>query len=438
MRFAALLLLALPGLVHAQGQNNYGSIYSLYGLGERVEYGSSQSAMMGNANAALRSGTYVGLTNPALWADQSVTTFSAGASVATVRGEDALTQGSSVTTAGDVSSVHLGVPLIPGRLGVAVSYRPYSRVNYRAATEDSISVEGSMARFTSNLEGTGGLQQLTAGVGARLGSAVQFGASADVIFGTQESLRRVQFFDVDGNNDNDFAETREARSTRLRGITATLGAAFTALSLARDDDALTFAGSLTLPANLTADRSATLGESLDRDTLRTPDGNLSIDGDVDLPLIARAGVSYQSGARWSATLGGLYEPWSGFESTLPLGGFDSATGFDVLRDRWQIGGGFEVTPAGRDPRASALRRTSYRLGAYAERGLYRPEDQNVNTLALTGGLSLPNRFTGARIDLGFELGTRGSATGVLVRDRFLKGTLTINFGERWFVRRQFN
>ena len=438
MRLAALLVFLLPGLVQAQGQNNYGSIYSLYGVGERVEYGSSQSAMMGHANASLRSGTYVGLTNPALWADQAVTTFSAGASLATVRGEDALTQGSSVTTAGDVSSVHLGIPLIPSRLGVAVAYRPYSRVNYRAATAGSISVEDSLESFVSNLEGTGGLQQLTAGVGVRLGSAVQLGASADVLFGTQEFLRRVQFVDSDGNNNNDFAETREARSTRLRGLTATLGAAFTALSLARDDDALTVAGSLTLPTSVDADRSTTLGESLDRDTLRTPDGSLSIDGDVNLPLVARGGISYQSGGRWSATLGGLYEPWSNFESTLPLGGFDSASGVDVLRDRWQVGGGFEITPAGRDPRASALRRTSYRLGAYAERGLYRPEDQNVNTLALTGGFSLPNRFTGARIDLGFELGTRGSATGVLVRDRFLKGTLTINFGERWFIRRQFN
>ena len=432
MRLAAFFLLTLPGLVQAQGQNNYGSIYSLYGLGERVEYGSSQSAMMGHAGTALRSGSYVGLTNPALWSDQGVTTFSAGASVATVRGQDAFSPDASVSTAGDVSSVHLGIPLLPGRLGLAVSYRPYSRVNYRATVVDSIVVEGVQAPYELNQEGAGGIQQFSAGIGGRIGRAVQLGASADAFFGTQEFLQRVQF------DDGNFAETREARSTRLRGVTATLGAAVTAQALARDDDALTFAASLTLPTTLDGSRSTTLGESLDRDTLRTPDGQLAVDGDVDLPLIARGGVSYRSGGRWSAALSGLYEPWSGFESTLPLGGFDSASGFDVLQDRWRVGGGFEVTPAGRDIRASALRRTSYRIGAYTERGLYGPDDQNVNTLALTGGLSVPNRFTGARFDLGFELGTRGSATGVLVRDRFLKGTLTINFGERWFIRRQFN
>lgn len=423
---------ALPSLVQAQGQNNYGSIYSLYGVGERSEYSTSQSAMLGHAGAALRSGGYVGLANPALFSDQNVTTFSAGASVATVQAEDARTTGTSTGTAGDITAVHLGIPLLQGRLGVAVAFRPYSRVNYRAAIEDSISVEDEFEPYTLNQEGSGGLQQLTAGIGTRIGSAVQVGASAEFLFGTQELLQRTEF------DDRDFAQTRQSRSTRLSGLTATIGGAVTARSLRADDDAMTFAASLTFPTSLSATRSTTLGESLDRDTLRTPDGALAVDGDVDLPLIARGGVSYRAGGRWAATLGGLYEPWSGFESTLPLGGFDSDRGFDELRDRWRVGGGVEITPAGRDLRASAIRRTSYRLGGYAERGLYSPEAQNVTTVALTGGVSVPNRLTGARFDLGFELGTRGSTEGVLVRDSFLKGTLTINFGERWFVRRQFN
>ena len=432
MRLAALCLLVIaPSLVQAQGQNNYGSIYSLYGLGERVEFGSSQAAMLGGAGTALRSGAYVGLTNPALWADQAVTTFSAGASVATVRGVGSGADDASIGTAGDLSSLHLGIPLMAGRLGAVVSYRPYSRVNYRAAIRDSLAVEGDMQPYTLNQEGAGGLQQLSAGVGVRLGPAVQLGASADVLFGTQELLQRTQF------DSFDFTETRQSRSTRLRGVTATLGGVVSARALRADDDVLSLAASVTLPTALDGTRTTTLGESLDRDTLRTPEGNLSQDGDVDLPLVARGGLTYST-SRFLASVEGLYEPWSGFESALPLGGFDPATGLDLLNDRWRVGGGVELTPAGRDPRASALRRASYRVGAYTENGLYGPDGETVSTYALTGGLSVPNRFTGARFDLGVEVGTRGSTEGVLVRDTFFKGTFTINFGERWFVRRQFN
>ena len=434
MRVAALVLsLAASASALAQGQNNYGSVYSLYGLGERVEQGSSQSAMMGHAGSALRSGTYVNLTNPALWADQGVTTFSAGASVATVRGEDAATDATSVGTAGDLSQLHLGIPLLPGRLGLAVAYRPYSRVNYRAALRDSLSVEGETAAYTLNQEGAGGLQQASLGLGLRVGSALQLGASAEAIFGAEELLQRTQFDD-----NTRYLQTREARSTRLRGLTATLGAVATLQKLRTDEDLLSVAASVTLPTSLDATRTVTLGESLDRDTLLTAAGERSVDGDARLPLVLRGGLAYQTGGRLALAVDGLYEPWSGFESTLPVGGFDSGQGVDRLQDRFRVGAGVEVTPAGLDRRAGVLRRTSYRLGGYAERGLYAPTESDVTTLALTGGLSVPNRLTGARFDLGFELGTRGSTEGVLVRDTFLKGTLTVNFGERWFVRRRFN
>ncbi len=422
---AALALPLLATAARAQGQNNYGSIYSRYGLGERVGLTSSQGAMLGRSGTSLRS-NLTNLTNPALWSDLGVTTFSAGASLTTVRAEDAATPDASMASAGDLSGLHLGIPILPSRLGVVVAYGPYSRVNYRSTSQDSLSVEGDVVPFEINLEGAGGLQQISAGLGGRIGRALQVGASADVIFGTQESLQRTAFQAAN------FVETRESRATRARGITGTLGAAVTARALAADDDALTVGAALTLPTRLSLTRTRTLGQSLDRDTLET-----KLDGDATLPLLLRGGATYLAGQRWLATVDALYEPWSTFDSTLPFGGYDPS-GADLLRDRLRVGGGFEVTPAGRDLRAGILRRTAYRIGGYAERGLYAPTGSDVTTLALTGGLSVPNRLTGARFDLGVEVGTRGSTDGVLVRDTFLKGTLTLNFGERWFVRRRFN
>jgi hypothetical protein len=103
-----------------------------------------------------------------------------------------------------------------------------------------------------------------------------------------------------------------------------------------------------------------------------------------------------------------------------------------------VGLGAEITPGGRNRNASFLQRWAYRLGGYAERGLYAPTGDAVTTTALTGGVSLPNRISGARIDFGFEVGTRGEAVGLLVEDVFFKGTATFNFGERWFIRRRLN
>ena len=427
LRFAAACAAAAvavsPAL--AQGQNNYGSVYSRYGLGERADFGSSQSEMMGGAQTALRSVLYNGLVNPALWSDQQITTFSAAVGIQGIRSTDAASDGASRATAGDVAAVQLGIPILPSRLGLTLAYRPYSRVNYRAAVPGVLTTEDDTTAYALNQEGGGGLQRISGGLGLRIGQALQIGASADVVFGTVEYVQRTTF------ETGTFDEVRQSRATRLRGVSGTIGAAATARSLAGEDDALTLGLAVTLPTRLSGSQTLTLGESLDRDTLATGTG-----GSATLPLLARGGLAYRSGARWLAAVDAAYEPWSRFESTLPVGGYNAAAGLDDLRDRLRIGGGVEIVPGGRNRNAGILARTAYRLGAYGERGLYAPDGSTVQTVALTGGLSVPNRISGARIDVGFEVGTRGATEGILVRDVFARGSLTLNFGERWFIRRR--
>ena len=427
MRFLVLLAVlsaALP--VQAQGRNNYGSIYSRYGVGQRLDFATSQGQALGGTGVAIRSGAYTSLSNPALWSDQRVTTFSAAASVAGTWATDGLSDETTGATAGEFESLHFGVPILPGRLGFVASYRPYSRVNYRAAVPGTLVAEGDTASYQINQEGAGGLQQLSTGLGLQLGPAVQLGASADLVFGTFEYLQRTSF------DQPEYAETRQADVTQLRGFSGTLGGAVSARKLAGANDALTLGASVSLPVDLGGTRTRTLGESLDRDTVAT-----EIDADLSLPLVARAGLSYRSGSRVLAAVEGQYEPWSSFDATVPVGGFVPGGASD-LRDRVRVGGGVEYVPAGVNTRAGLFRRAAYRLGGFSERGLYAPSGEGVGTLGLTAGVSFPTRLSGARLDLGVEAGTRGSEAGVLVRDRYLKGTVTLNFGERWFVRRRLD
>ena len=424
--FALAVLFSTAASAQVGGSNDYGSIYSRYGLGERSDFSSSQAGMLGQSGVSMRSGVYNDLGNPALWSDQLVTTFTISGGVTGTRSIDAVTPDASRATAGDLFGLQFGVPILPGRLGATVGYRPYSRTNYRSAISGDVMVEDSLVGYQLNQEGAGGLQQIGGGLGLRVGEAFQVGASADVIFGSTEYLERTTF------TSPGYVETRRALGTQYRGFTATLGAAASLSSLANDADRLTFGAALTLPTRLDGSRTLTVGNSLDRDTLAS-----SIDGEATLPLAARAGLSYQSGGRWLATVEGLYEPWSQFESTLPVGGFNAASGLDELQDRLRVGGGVQFVPS-LSRNAGLFQRTSYRIGGYTEQALYAPTGSSVSTLALTGGVSLPSRATGARFDLGFELGTRGSTDGVLVQDTYLKGSATINFGERWFIRRRLD
>ena len=110
-----------------------------------------------------------------------------------------------------------------------------------------------------------------------------------------------------------------------------------------------------------------------------------------------------------------------------------------LHDRMRISGGVEWIPAGISQLESYLARIAYRLGFYRDNLYVSPSTAvgtKIDVVAVTGGLGLPTLFAGTRVDLVFEIGTRGTLDRNLVRDRFVGLSATVNVGERWFVKRR--
>ena len=116
--FFVLLLLLGTAAASAQSNRNYGTVYSRYGLGERTSFSSSQSAMMGGASMGLRSATYAGIDNPALWSDQALTQLTVSAHVQGLRAEDASGERSELTS-GSLGAIQLSLPLGALVLGIA-------------------------------------------------------------------------------------------------------------------------------------------------------------------------------------------------------------------------------------------------------------------------------------------------------------------------------
>ena len=84
-----------------------------------------------------------------------------------------------------------------------------------------------------------------------------------------------------------------------------------------------------------------------------------------------------------------------------------------------------------------IQRTAYRLGFYLDNSYISPVvGESITTQAVTAGVSLPTLFGGTRLDLNIHVGRRGSASGILVKDRFVTVSATLNVGERWFLKRR--
>lgn len=427
---AVILLLCLPSRAAAQGQGD-GTIYSRYGFGMLQEFSSSQIEAMGGGGTALRSLNYINFRNPASWSYQELTRAVAGARVQRLAATDATDRTSNLTS-GTLTTAQFSFPILRRKLGVGLALKPYARTNYRVLMDDqelTRTASSDTALYEVNFEGRGGLQQVVGGLGYRLTDQLSVGANVHFVFGTYEDGRRIEF------QTPGFSSTNLTRSTRLSGVTGTLGALYSLDQIAGASDRLTLGAAFTLPARLYGEQVLTLGESLNRDTLNTG-GQTALDADITVPWRARAGAAYQANERWLFVANGVFEPWSQFDPA-----FSESQSFrggvpQEYSDRVRLSGGLELFPAGDSRTASYLARTAYRLGGYYNQAYAHPQENDIRTLALTGGVSLPTQFPGTRLDLNMEVGTRGTTQDGLVRDVFYGFSLNVNFGERWFQERK--
>lgn len=439
-----LLLCLTCGPVYGQttGSNGNGSIYSRFGLGTLSDFSSSQSDAMGGGGYALRSLNYNPMGNPALWSDQVFTRLAAGATFQHLMASGADAQSSKLSS-GRIEALQFSFPLYKQKLGVGLSFQPYTRYNYRTRNTGSVDVEAARpdssgvqvgdvpTDYVVNFRGSGGLHSIRAGLGYEISEILRIGASLDLLFGILGNERSTQFAggvlrSVDVSDE-----------TRLFGVSGSVGGHLSLTDVFMDDDALSLGASVKLPNSLSGTRVLELskGRPLAPDTLN------SFKGSVSLPLRSRFGVAYQPSNRWTFTADGLYEPWSSltttftqetsFSQTFPVGGRETLT------NRWRASVGSELVPAGTDQLSGYFANVGYRLGMYVERMYVRPaEDANLRTYALTGGVSLPTSLPGTRVDLNLQGGTRGPTNSDLVNDTFYSVSLHINFGERWFKERK--
>lgn len=434
-RLLALVLLGLAVPAAAQ-RTGEGSVYSRFGLGNRVDYASSQLQAMGGGGVALFNLNYLNLSNPATWSEQVLTRATGTVVFQRLWATDA----SGNTTqlgSGALQSVHLSLPLRTRRIGLGLAFRPYTRANYLVRTTSLVAHPelGDTIRYQIDYAGEGGLQQLNAGLGLYVHPRLSIGVRADLIFGIIEHTRRTRFFypDLPGVIPTEYVPTLFATATRLAGARATVGVLLRLPAGRHPSDALAFGLTFSTPTTLRGTRVHTLGESLDRDTLGTPQR-----GNVYLPFSISWGVSYQQDNRWTLVLDGQYEPWSRFRSDLAFAGYNP-DGENLFKDRLRLSAGLEYLPAGTDFSAAYFHQVAYRLGLYWERAYVDPRpDTPLHTLALTAGLSFPTLFPGTRLDVNLEVGTRGTTARNLVRDIYYRLGLSVNVGERWFLQRRFN
>lgn len=436
-------LLGNTTTLYAQGTN---SPYSRYGIGDIGGKGFGQNMAMGGTSIALQNDTlpmyFINMGNPASYSSLRLTTAELGVNVSRTQ-----LQSSSINqhiNDASLAYISLGVP-IKKWWGSSVGLIPYSSVGYKVSDAQQITNVGDV---NFSYQGNGGINQLYWGHGIKPFYGIKrkknlqslsLGFNASYLFGSIENVKRAEF---SGTN---FFNTRSGSSARVGDIYLDYG-----LQYAHSVDSIrgrelkekvkllfgaTFANQSLISAtidSLTYTYYNASGYEYVKDTIQ----NLqNAKGEIQFPLSYGIGFGFKKGDKWLVGADFRVQNWSSYKA------FNKT---QALKDSKYISAGAQYVPNSKaNGKGTYLKRIHYRMGVrYAETPIELKSTQ-LKEYSVSLGMGFPvgrsyvlQNFS--MVNIGVELGQRGTTANGLIKEQFLRGTIGFTMNDRWFVKPKFD
>jgi hypothetical protein len=174
------------------------------------------------------------------------------------------------------------------------------------------------------------------------------------------------------------------------------------------------------------------GYDVVKDTVEFVEGHK---GTVTLPLSFSVGIGFKKGTRWTVAADFGMQNWSSYQA------FNQTQG---LKNSMRFSLGAQYVP---DIQAvgikNYLKRINYRFGGrYAITALELKNSQ-LTEYALTLGIGLPvgtnyQLKSFSMVNIGVELGQRGTTLNGLVQEQFFRATLGFTINDRWFLKTKYD
>ncbi len=315
-----------------------------------------------------------------------------------------------------LSNLSLAFPLSP-KFKFGVGYQPYSSKRYDIVTS---STDGAGIITANTFRGEGSVNMIQAALSYQIRPELGVGIRANYFFGNVKDLQEV------GVSNAEFINGFETRN-RIRNLNMTLG---TTYQKKYDNDR-----KLTVGATATLGNTSRMETTYTNSTYLYSGNNKILETVIDtqtsesrnlIPFGFSAGAGYGHNLRWFA---GAQLDYKKGETIQFLG--DPFT----MNDSFKISAGGWVLPNANNFR-SYFDRIVYKYGAYYEKGSLFLNDRNINRYAVTFGALFPYKNSGvgnmSGLDVGVEIGKRGTLENNLINQTFVNLRVGINFSDKWF------
>lgn len=413
-----------------EGAHSAYSPYSIYGIGDISKEGTAFNKGMGGTGIATRNKRFINYLNPAAVTARDSLSFMA---------DFGLSQKNTIYRQGDIKSGNntfniydfiMSFPIYRSS-AFMVGITPFSDVGYDfSSIETDPDIIGNTGNITYDSYGTGSVYQIFFGAGATFWKRLSIGAEAIYYFGNLDKVTNMDY------SNSSYRSLNSGNDLALRAATGKFGIQYEQ-KIAGDVSMVigaTYRMGTDLKGYATEYRYANLSSVTD--TLRHNVDTLAKAG-LRVADEIGVGISFKGGDKWSAEFNYLRSDWT-------KSGFDTAKGFRVSGASnfsstvsQSFRAGFEFVPNRNDIRYF-FKRCAYRGGVYYDQAYYKLDGNNINSMGITLGMTLPVFRLYNGLTVGVDLGQRASTRNNMIRERYAMFVVGFNIHDIWFQKPQYN
>jgi len=405
-------------------QEGTSSPYSFYGIGDVKFKGTVDTRSMGGVSVFPDS-IHINLQNPAQFASLKLTSLTIGGTYANNKNKSESQEEKSRRTSLDYLAV--GIPI--GKLGIGFGLVPYSSVGYKIGKtvfETDANTGDTLRAIYSKYNGLGGINKVFIGAGYKITKKINFGVDVQYNFGTITTTNLRYLSDVQYG-------TRENNSSNAQGFNVDFGLTYQT----NVNKKHTFFSSLayTPQSNLKFENSRSI------DIIQfLNSGSISVIESQEA-TVANTTIKLPSKLTFGSGYGEVKKWLVGAEITLLNNSVLSNRFADINGStfenttRYSLGGYFIPNY---NSYSSYFKKITYRGGLrYENTGLV-IQNKSITDFAVNVGFGLPLGGTFSNINIGLEMGKRGTKYYNLVEENYFNISLGLSLSDKWFVKRKYD
>lgn len=420
------LLVSFFILQYSYAQISTFSPYSRYGIGDIVKTMNTRTLGMGGVSYTQNYLDNINFDNPVGTSNIDSLTFLFDL------GFNACLNSQSITIPTSKSSLKTNYQLSHASIGFAltkwwkmsIGFMPYSNVNYKINTTDSILNVVKHHKFI----GGGGLNKVVLNNSFKIYKGLDIGVNFIYLFGKIYNSKAITFDDKNGEYVNFLSQT----STNVSDLSFDIAAKYT---YQFNNNAISIAAIYGHNPKLNAYQNIISVNGLSSSSTKIIDTLYNLDkvkGKVGLPRKYGVGICYTINNKFYIGADYTMLEWNDVEFFGICDSLKNSTSFSL---------GCEYVENKRSEQAFKYSQTvRYRAGLYFNRNYFKLATTQVpiNDFGISFGVGLPLKRSKSSLNLSAQYGQRGKHENALVKENYFVLGISFTIAETWFIKNRID